>query len=63
MPINVPAWTGDKSIWLTLYPEYTPELKPTAIISRHTAAVACSLPTKLNEKSATAGINKPTNEI
>lgn len=59
IPISIPAWFGDMSTWLTLKPQKTPELNPTAITRRATALLGSSAGVKPKKTNAIAGIINP----
>lgn len=59
IPMSVPEWTGEISMWFTLNPEYVPALNPTAITKMAMVTSFWVLPTKLREKRAKAGTNNP----
>lgn len=58
IPIRVPEWFGDKSMWFTLYPLNTAALNPTATISSP-ITTPLSVSNRLNKIRATAGIPTP----
>lgn len=59
IPISIPAWFGEMSTWLTLKPQKTPELNPTAITRRATALLGSSAGVKPKKTNAIAGIISP----
>lgn len=59
IPINIPAWFGEMSTWLTLKPQKTPELNPTATTRRATALLGSSAGVKPKKTKAIAGIINP----
>lgn len=61
--IKVPACTGDKSMWLTLNPEYTAELNPTAIVNKNMAATGFLESMNVRHISEMAGMNIPGKNI
>lgn len=59
IPIKVPAWFGEISIWFTLNPAYIAELTPTAITSRKMTLLCSSESQFPKNINAIAGAIRP----